>query len=107
VSLFDSWSRQRTCRRRVDGLSLAVCVGKVGTGRFITKSLSICVESRIGDFPLAHSHEALPRAYAATHSRGNFDAYIRRVRETSVRNRERADRSLFQKDVRALPKLKP
>ncbi len=67
------------------------------------RSLAICRENRIGDFPLAFAYEALARAAAVAGRRGDRDRFLARARVAGARIRETEDRKLFLSDLATIP----
>jgi hypothetical protein len=71
------------------------------------RSLAICREHRIGDFPLAFAYEALARAAAVAGQRRVRDRFIGLARSAGQRIEEEDDRKLFFSDLATIPKPRP
>lgn len=67
------------------------------------RSLAICRENKIGDFPLAFAYEALARASAVAGRSQERDRYLRAARRLGTRIKEKEDRELFFSDLATIP----
>lgn len=67
------------------------------------RSLAVCREHRIGDFPLAFAYEALARSAALEGRRRERDRFLRLAHAAGRRIQEEDDRKLFFSDLATIP----
>ncbi len=70
------------------------------------RSLAVCRENRIGDFPLAFAYEALARAAAITGRARDRDGFIRKAEAVAQRIGEAEDRALLLSDLKSIPRAR-
>jgi hypothetical protein len=70
------------------------------------RSLEICEEGGIGDFPLAYAYEALARAFAIAGKARLRTACIELARTAGAKIAEADERAQFFKDLRTVPRTR-
>jgi len=66
------------------------------------RSLAICEEAGIEDFPLAFAYEALARADAVAGRRRDMKAHLALAREVGSRIKDTEDREILFRDLRSI-----